>query len=290
MIRAAAATALWLMVGVARADAQRVIGRVVEEPSGQRISFVELALVASDGTIVRSTTSDSAGYFVLNGTVGSFRIRAGRIGYSAYLSDQPIELKSDETVSVTVRMAAQGIPLAPLEVHARGEERGRDGFDRRRALGKGVFLTLDSIRDRKPIATSDLFDGIPGVLVFEGSGPPEVFPLTGAKCFIIYRDNMPIVYDVGAMPDLRALLGMPGRYGRVGGGGGGTAEPGGGVNQLDLRWLRGIEIYRNMTEVPEEIRKSRKMFDMWPTGGMMSGGRNQIMPCGVVWMWTELGW
>ena len=295
-VRQLAVAALLIAGGFARVDAQRVVGRVVEEPSGQRISFVELALVAEDGTIVRSTTSDSAGYFVLNSAVGSFRIRAGRIGYSAYLSDVPIDLKADETVSVTVRMAVQWIPLEPLVVHARGEERGRDGFDRRRALGKGVFLTLDSIRDRKPYVTSDLFDGISGVLVFDAGRRSSVFPLTGAKCFMIYRDNMAIPMEPGTAPDPRMALGMPSRQSRLGFGGFGVVSrprpvyQGIDMNELSVSWIRGIEIYRDMTEVPEEIRKSRKMFDMWPSGGILSGGIQQIMPCGVVWIWTELGW
>lgn len=181
-------------------SAQRVTGRVVESGSGERVSTAQVSLVDEAGTTVRTAISDTAGYFVLDARrPGTYRLRAARIGYADYTSDR-IDLQAGETVTVVVRLAAQGVPLQPLEVRARGvEERGRDGFERRRALVRGVFLTVDSIRLRDPVLVSDAFYGIPGVQVFEGLGPVQVFSMHGAKCFVMFRDHWPGGIGVGTM-------------------------------------------------------------------------------------------
>lgn len=257
----------------AELDAQRVTGRVVEAGSGNRVAFAQVALVDDGGAVVRTTASDSAGYFVLEAArPGTYRLRAVRIGYADYTSAN-IELRAAETITVVIRLAARGIPLEPLEVRARGlYERGRDGFERRRALGRGVFLTVDSIWLREPRLVSDAFYGIPGIQVFEGMGDVVVFPMTGAKCFMFFIDHIGRSWHAGEMPDLRRPLPVPS-----------DLAPQGPLNQrLKVEWIQGIEIYRDFSEMPRELRTALNASQLW--------NRTRREYCGMIWIWTNAGW
>ncbi len=277
---------LGVLVGlgsVSTLQAQRVVGRVVDQSTGDPLPFTYVALLGEGGATVRAAESDRTGFFLLDVEAGSYRLRATRLGYSEHLSD-PLDLRSDETLSVVVRMAVQAIPMPPLEVVARGrDEPGRSGFERRMALGKGVFLTVDSIRARNPVLVSDAFHGIPGVVVFEGMGPVKVYSMYGAKCFIMFRDHFPVGEPVGTAPDLRLpTSGRPSLFGPTGSG------P---INErLKIDWIRGIEIYRDLSEVPQELRTANVISQIWPAGGRVSGGRTRYESCGLILIWTDLGW
>jgi hypothetical protein len=263
-------------------EAQRVTGRIIDAATGERVSTAQIALLDQDGARVRVGVSDSAGYFQLEARrPAAYRLRAERIGYGDYTSVE-VDLKAGETVSVVIRLTARGIPLKPLEVRARGgDERGQDGFERRRAHGKGIFLTVDSIRARRPAVVSDAFYGIPGVHVFEGLGSVRLISMYGGKCFVMFVDHMPRGTLVGTMPDLRQPLGMP--------------DDEGVVNRwLKVEWIKGIEVYRDISEVPRELRTASRLADLYPTPGPLmgrsSGGRIRNEACGMIWIWTDIGW
>jgi hypothetical protein len=278
--RACAAAGVLVFLCSSSGNAQRLSGRVVEREGDVRIAEVQVSLLDESGNAVRSTWTDTAGYFVLEARrPGTHRLTAVRYGYAKYTSEA-FRIDAGETVTVVVRLSPEGIPLEPLEVRARGgDERGRDGFERRRALGRGYFLTLDSIWARRPALASDALHAVPGVVVFDGMGTVSVYPLGGGKCFIMYVDHWPVGRMAGSMPDMRKPLGWSDR-------------DQGPINNLKVEWIRGIEIYRNLFEVPQELRTASRMLDLWGTPGSTRapGGRWRGEPCGMIWVWTNIGW
>ncbi len=231
-VRFVGAIAALVSLASAPLHAQRLTGRVVDAGSGDRVAFAQVVLVDAGGDAVRAAVSDSAGYFALDARPGTYRLRALRIGYADYTAEN-LELRTGETLTVVIRLTPRGIPLQPLEVRARGrDERGRDGFERRRALGRGVFLTVDSIQLRHPRIVSDAFYGIPKVQIFEGLGEVSVFSMTGAKCFVFFTDHMGIGRLAGGMPDLRRPLPTPRHEGEIN-------------RRLKVEWIQGIEVYRD---------------------------------------------
>jgi hypothetical protein len=52
--------------------------------------------------------------------------------------------------------------------------------------------------------------------------------------------------------------------------------------EIEVDEVEGIEVYRSFREVPDEIRASIYMSWIWPPEHL--GG------CGVVIIWTRLGW
>ena len=65
-----------------------------------------------------------------------------------------VTLSTLEAVLDTVRIAASRIP-----------NRDRSGFEARRRVGMGRFLTAEDVATRSPVVTSDLFRAMPGVRV-----------------------------------------------------------------------------------------------------------------------------
>jgi hypothetical protein len=236
--------------------AQSVTGRVLDDATGERIPLAGIALLDADGEVVRTVVSDSAGVFAMStGRPGVYRLRTRALGYAEHTTDT-LRVASGETLTIVIRVAAQGIPLQPLEVYTRrGDERGRFGFERRRDLGRGVFLTADSITLRSPRLVSDAFYGVPGVLVQENLTSISISSMYGARCFSMFIDHRPWPVTTDQMNQI-----------------------------LDVRWVRGVEIYRDMSEVPRELRTAARSAFMW------RGGGRTPLSCGLVWVWTDLGW
>jgi hypothetical protein len=274
-----------ILLLAAPANAQRFTGRVIDATTGARIGLAHVALLDAEGSVLRSVLSDTAGHFVLDARrPGSYRLRVSSLGYAAYESPR-IDLAAEETFTAEVRLSAAGIPLDPLVVRARGgEERGRFGFDRRCALGTGVCLTEDSIWARHPRLVSDALYSVPGVQVWEMDGKIRVFSMRGGKCFMMYRDHWPIGVLVGTQPDIRQPQFPQGASEYRG-----CFQ--GAINcYFNVQDIRGIEIYRDITEVPRELRDVR-FIDLWPNSWMGRGPlRYGAEACGLIWIWTHQGW
>ncbi|HUF51336.1 MAG TPA: carboxypeptidase-like regulatory domain-containing protein, partial [Longimicrobiales bacterium] len=169
----------------AAASAQ-ISGRVVDQDSREPVVHAEVVLLDSADARAAAVTSDSAGYFLIpRPAPGRYRIRVQRFGYTAHTSDE-IVLQAGEPVVIELRMAARGIPIEPLVVHARGRERGRDGFVRRRELGTGAFLTPDSIVLRHPRQVADAFRAADGIDLYERPGySPRINSMRGHRCMMV---------------------------------------------------------------------------------------------------------
>jgi len=190
--------------------------------------------------------------------VGGVRIRAGRQGYRM-LDTPTLDLSGHDFFVLAVRMDIEAIPLAPLEVVARGRRYFVDrshileGFDHRVRLGFGTYFTRDQIEQIGPLRVTDLLRRVPGVTIVGGGTRSEPvlsmnraqFGAGGGSCPVqIFMDGM-LVTRAGAGPISVDELVTP-------------------------QAVEGLEIYRGLSTVPAEFL-------------------NENAHCGVVAIWTRRG-
>ena len=263
--------------------AQTVFGRVLDATTGTPVAVASISLV-KDSAVVATTLADSNGEFRITAPdSGHYQVRAGRIGYVTATGER-ILLSKGEYVTVEMRLEAHGIALEPLRVTARSRlERGRDGFARRRELGKGWFLTKDSIRARNPTLTTDMFMGIPGLEVIDASDGRVVVRSLKGGCFVIFANHMSRPLGRSNRATNVARMGLSRRAGT---GQLRSMQPAGSMNALNNQFtptdVEGIEVYRSFSEVPAELRGGIRLSEMWPAG--------YLGACGVALVWSKSAW
>jgi hypothetical protein len=142
-------------------------GRVVDQHSHASVSGARVALL---GTAYRAT-SDSDGRFAQEGLApGRYVVEARAIGYA--VGSWEVEVGAGEVLQREFELAPLPVQLDPVVVERRptfAEQRLGD-FERRRASGRGYFLTEQQIDQAHPRTLADLFRNVPGVrLVCRGS-------------------------------------------------------------------------------------------------------------------------
>jgi hypothetical protein len=264
------------------ASAQLVHGRVVDEGTGEGVSLARVTVLAGDSVAAGPMTASREGRFRLRlPGPGSYRIQVDRLGYPLHTT-LAFQAGPFEEVEVQVALAPEPIPLAPVEVIARGVERGRDQFARRRAAGQGVFVDpihIALMRDARRIRIpADVVRGVEGIRVGFDGGIDSVH-----GCITVFVDQNPIAIGRalgggGAAGATELIPRSPaGEGGRFGGGHDPLAPiP---LDQfLDYRQIIAAEVYRSLDEVPREVRAGVRWQDVeWDR-------------CGVVWIWTTTGW
>jgi hypothetical protein len=266
--------------------AQVIRGQVIDAERRTPVSLATLTVLTGTGSVAVRTLSDSSGWFAFSAKPGRYLVRADRIGYLSVADT--ITVTAEAFVSVTLAMSARAIPLKPLVINARSPlERGRYGFERRQKFGRGVFLTPDSIAARKPVVATDAFYAIPGVVVSHTTSyEPVIYTLTGGKCLLIYLNHIgpPVAAgDAGEVLRTASPRRRPGfaRTGAPGAPNFGTA--GGGLNmRVSVESIQGIEIYRNYSEVPEELKTGIRLPDL------INPAHRE--PCGIALVWTREAW
>lgn len=255
---------LVLGASAAPASAQLVHGRVVDEGTGEGIPLARIAVLAGDSVAAGPVTASQAGRFRLRlPGPGSYRIQVERLGYPVHTTLE-FEALALEEVEVEIPITPEPIPLAPIEVVARGFERGRDQFNRRRAEEEGFFFDPIHIAlDRRAGRVRDLLDIVrrtPGVWVEFNGRSRSAHTNLGWGCLTEYRDNQfmrsPIDYGDGDLPE--------------------GFETDLHLAPLDIRDIMAVEVYRSIEDVPREIRLNIRPRE---------SGR-----CGVILVWTRSGW
>lgn len=139
----------------------RLIGRVVDRPTGAGVPRAEVAL-PDDG---RRVETDTAGRFVLLGlTPGVQRVRVRAIGWKetvvlvSLVPGQEVE----RLVALVPAPNAQGLQAVTVSARAPGSYRLAD-FHRRRETGRGHYLTEEDIRQRGASTVADAARGLRGV-------------------------------------------------------------------------------------------------------------------------------
>jgi TonB family protein len=141
-----------------------------------------------------------------------------------------VEIPADgPTTALSVRLLPQLTTLAPVQVT--GEVAATPAhladFYRRRASGKGRFVTEQDIKDRSPPNTMDVFRGIPGVDIDSKGISRGAIQIRGNSCLpFVWLDGSPL--------------------------GAGYFEP----SMINPADIAGIEVYSGTATVPAEFMGS----------------------------------
>lgn len=140
---------------------------------------VRVSLEREDEDGFRSRTTDGDGIFRFTDVrPGEYRLRFEHMGFRDV--EQSFRLAPGDDLQVEVLMALEALELDPVVVMARAEPKLQAvGFDRRRLLGVGHFLTAEEIERRGVGRASDLFRSIPGFGVQQHHRFPGSLSLVG---------------------------------------------------------------------------------------------------------------
>jgi len=137
-----------------------IAGRLVDHESHSPIRGPHIALL---GTL-RGVASDSEGRFARDSlSAGNYVLQVRAIGYVG--ASWVVQLAEGEVHTDVFELERLPVLLDPVAVERRpsfAEERRRD-FERRRAAGRGYFLTEEQIARAGPRTLGDLFRSVPGV-------------------------------------------------------------------------------------------------------------------------------
>jgi len=159
-----------------REQAGRLTGYVWDRERGSPLPAVRLVL-APAGPAGRTwlAESDSLGNFAFSAfPPGHYTLTVEALGYHQ-LSDTLTLLPGQDPV-VEVAMVPEALELEPVLVRvAARRSRALRGFDERRTMGSGTFVTRDEIEEQRPHQVTDLFRSMAGVrLVNDRQGAAHV--------------------------------------------------------------------------------------------------------------------
>jgi len=122
-------------------------------------------------TISSFRISDSLGFFVYrNPKVKEFYLKANRLGYQDIIVGK-LRIPQNDTLNIILEM--QPVPILLKEIEVTGKKPLEDydmelvnvGFYRRKNFGDGKFFTSNDFKNRAIGHVSELFYGIPGIIV-----------------------------------------------------------------------------------------------------------------------------
>jgi hypothetical protein len=168
----------------ANLEASRILGTVKERDSGIPLEGAEVSMDGISGTSI----TDADGRFTVPSVPpGTRELEVSLMGYATRIDS--VLVPPGSLMSIEVNLAVEPIRLDPLtvSVEARNLDLELARFYERRDWEPGVFLTRESIEERHPGATVDLFEGIPGVRVVR-EGIRHRVALTGNRAMSFQHD------------------------------------------------------------------------------------------------------
>jgi hypothetical protein len=244
--------------------AQATLTGVVRDSSGRPLARAEVMIEARGK---RAVTDESGRYRMPDVPAGSSLVQARAIGYQSVAS--VVNLAANETRQADFVLGRLPTNLDTVQVRdrTRGVGSGLAAFEERRRLGLGKFfdsLDLKRYEDRQVV---DIFREIPGVKIGQTAlcnarGLPRGCDTNARKRVLLNIRGGNSGCPMGIVLDGATLY---------------RAEAGGGdidwprtldVNDLPVRHLVAVEVYRSASEVPMEY------------GGPSAS-------CGVIVMWTR---
>jgi Carboxypeptidase regulatory-like domain len=234
------------------AAAQSIRAVVRDAVTGAPIPEAMVRVETANGSLVAADFADAAGVVVVRvPQPGSYLVEARRGGY--YDAAVQVAAGGDQ-VQAVLPMAQRPFGLDTVVVIGRRPgEREREGFERRRAMGEGVFLdsAFLATRSGRVAYVGDMVAGVPGVYTRRGRGITVVRSLRGWRCMVMLLDGRIVEFGFrdGGVRELHQMVGP--------------------------RDIKGVEIYREYSEVPPE-------FQRYAHVGMYR--------CGIYAYWTRARW
>lgn len=187
MPRTLVAALAFVVGGVTAGHAQVVNGTLLERAGGRAIEGVEVTLMRAGGAELAKVRTDSAGKFgIVAPRPGEYALRVRRIGFEA-VSTSLFSLDSGVTITPTLRLAVVPQQLKTLRIVAEGMPPfdWTRGFEERRRIGFGHFLTRKEIEARPVVMATDVLRGMPGLdikpLTIELGSARTTYVVTGGR-------------------------------------------------------------------------------------------------------------
>ena len=230
-----AATALTGFAAVARAQypagsalarrdsAQRTrsFGTIDGIVSDTNLVPLHAAFVSILGTPIRVGTGPNGRFRILRVPAGEYLLVVKRVGYRPVSSVVDVAASDTLRVSYTLDQAPAVTTLGPVVVSEPSNSERLAGFDSRRKLGVGEFLTLDQINKANTVYTTELMRKFISVNVSPShtSAITEYFPLSareggnpsmGACPMQVYLDQVPLPtpFNLDLLPTPKDLYGI----------------------------------------------------------------------------------
>jgi hypothetical protein len=251
MVRRSASGLVVATLLAASAEAQIVLGHIVEDGSSNPIVTANVELLDRRGNVLTRAVSDSTGHFLLKATEGGhYRLRASALGYQT-VTTPGITVEFGDQFQVRVVMSPDAVLLAPLEIRARSRPllsgMTLQGYQERREKGLGFAITADDIEERHGRSVTDMLRMVPGVrveFVFGGShvSIPSAATRFGSRaCEVkVFLDGLVFAWGASTLDDIPTYD------------------------------IYAIEVFRSLAELPPEL----------------AGPESE---CGVIAVWTKRG-
>jgi hypothetical protein len=139
-----------------------VVGRIVDD-KGAPVAHADVDLANSR---IKTATTDSGTFALRDLPAGSQTIQVRKVGFAA--TDTSLMLSSKTPVQFAMTLHTAPVTLGTVKVEGSREKAlARVGFDHRRKVGLGHFLTADDVNNRGATWFSDLLRTTPGLQVRE---------------------------------------------------------------------------------------------------------------------------
>ncbi len=168
------------------AEAQVVIGRVVDSGSGAPVPQAQVVVTGGEPAVTRTTRTEANGRFsvALSGG-GAYRLQVTRLGYQDARA-RMLTLDDGETVRLSVPLSAAALPLDPVSATAKPRRLQVDGVFRQ--------LLADSLTVLVPARARSAWGGIEVRGTFPT--PSDCFQLASAA----HRERSVLTLIVEARP------------------------------------------------------------------------------------------
>ncbi len=202
--------------------------------------------------------ADSAGAFRIEHLpAGTLMVRVTRLGFAPAL--KLVTVRAGEELRLDFVLAPSAQQLDAVVVQADSESRAIDdptGFDRRRRAGKGgIFVVESDIERRHPIATEQLFRGMPSIKVDTGGILVLDRGVLSLRDFYLPQKDRDQFHTCIGMQVFVDGVAMPQPFD---------------INTISPSRIRAIEVYHGAATTPSELRSSKSA-------------------CGTVAVWTKSG-
>jgi hypothetical protein len=203
--------------------AQTIRGTLLERDSDRPINLGSVTLYTEAGDSVTSTITNRLGRFELNSPdPGSFLLLGAALGHRE-TTVGVFELGEGGEISVEFRIPIEALPLEGFLVEADrvAEQLELNGFNLRREIGLGLFMTPADIEESHAQYTSDLLVEMQGVVLVGFDRLMIRSPIRGFCPPMIYLDGL---QQLGGRVNLEDIV--------------------------ELQDVTAVEVYRRASEIP----------------------------------------
>jgi len=204
------------------AQRTRSFGTIDGVVSDTNLAPLHAAFVSILGTAVRVGTGPNGRFRITHLPAGEYLLVVKRVGYRPVSSVIDVEASDTLRVSYTLAEVPQAATtLATVVVTEPSNSERLAGFDARRKLGVGSFLTLDQINKANTVYTTELMRKFPSVNVspdnssvitqyYALSAREGGNPATGACPMQVYLDQVPLPtpFNLDLLPTPKDLYGI----------------------------------------------------------------------------------